>query len=478
MSSTCLDHAADLVVGVGPVGGEDVDLADEQLLLVGRQLIPLLQQVVGPGRQLGVLRDHAELLLVGEDRLAQLVPALVEQVHVADLLDPLRRRVVRRVDAAGHVVDEERLVRVDRGDALHVVDRVVGHRGDQVPARVADVRIDRRGVAEQVRLPLVGVAADEAVEVVEAHAGRPLVERPGLARLELGRVVVLAEPRGPVAVVLQDPADRRLVPRHDAVVAGVAGRLLGDDAEAHRVVVAPGDQRGARRRAQRRRVEVGVAQAVRGDAVEVRRRDHAAEGAGDAEAGVVGHDQQHVRRALGRHDARGPVRLRLRGVALDLAVKLRRGRRKLLPGNRRRGLGRARRRLRLRGIGRGLLRRCPEDDGAHRGNDLHALGSGHRSLLLVGLPRSACHLGRSRFRVRRLRPDGFNRARASWSGLERLRAGIHSPLFVDHGLDNPVTPQNEADQIDPRAPRSDCVRRVHARATKIKRSKGRTMGSR
>jgi hypothetical protein len=31
-----------------------------------------------------------------------------------------------------------------------------------------------RRVAEQVRLPLVGVAADEAVEVLEAHAGRPL----------------------------------------------------------------------------------------------------------------------------------------------------------------------------------------------------------------------------------------------------------------------------------------------------------------
>ena len=30
-----LDHAADLVVGVGDVGGEDLDLADEQLLLVG-----------------------------------------------------------------------------------------------------------------------------------------------------------------------------------------------------------------------------------------------------------------------------------------------------------------------------------------------------------------------------------------------------------------------------------------------------------
>ena len=289
-----------------------------------------LQQVVRPRRELGVLRDHAEPLLVGEDGLAQLVPALVEQVHVADLLDPLRRRVVRRVDGAGHVVDEERLLRVDRGDALHVLDRIVGHRRDQVPARLAEVGVDRRGVAEQVRLPLVGVAADEAVEVVEAHAGRPLVERPGLARLELRRVVVLAEPGRPVAVVLEDLADRRLVPGHDAVVAGIAGRLLGDDAEAHRVMVAPGDQRRARRRAQRGRVEVGVAQAVGGDPVEVRRRDHAAEGAGDAEAGVVGHDQQHVGRALGRHDARRPVGRRLRGVALDLAAELLRRRRQLL----------------------------------------------------------------------------------------------------------------------------------------------------
>ena len=51
---------------------------------------------------------------------------------------------------------------------------------------LADVGIDRRGVAEQVRLPLAGVAADEAVEVLEAHADRPLVERPGLAGLEAG----------------------------------------------------------------------------------------------------------------------------------------------------------------------------------------------------------------------------------------------------------------------------------------------------
>ena len=85
---------------------------------------------------------------------------------------------------------------------------------------IAHVGIDRRGVAEQVRLPLAGVTADEAIEVLEAHAGRPLIERAGLARLPVRRVVVLAEPGRAVAVVQQDPADRRVVLADDAVVAG------------------------------------------------------------------------------------------------------------------------------------------------------------------------------------------------------------------------------------------------------------------
>ena len=82
-----------------------------------------------------------------------------------------------------------------------------------------DIRVDRRGVAEQVRLPLARVAADEAVEVFEAHAGRPLVERAGLARRPGRRVVVLAEPGRAVAVLQQDAADRRAVPADHAVIA-------------------------------------------------------------------------------------------------------------------------------------------------------------------------------------------------------------------------------------------------------------------
>ena len=71
-----LDDAADLVVGVGDVGGEDFDLPKEQLLLVGVELVPFLDQVLRPRRQLGILRNDAEFLLVREDRLPQLVPAL------------------------------------------------------------------------------------------------------------------------------------------------------------------------------------------------------------------------------------------------------------------------------------------------------------------------------------------------------------------------------------------------------------------
>ena len=55
--------------------------------------------------------------------------------------------------------------------------------------------------------------------------------------------------------------------------------------------------------------------------VQRRRRDHATEGAGHTVAGVVGHDQQHVGRALGRHHAGRPVGLGLQDVALDLAAE-------------------------------------------------------------------------------------------------------------------------------------------------------------
>ena len=63
-------------------------------------------------------------------------------------------------------------------------------------------------------------------------------------------------------------------------------------------------------------MELGVTQASIGDAVQRRGRNDAAEGAADAIALVVGHDQQHVGGALGRHDARQTPGGRVLGVSL------------------------------------------------------------------------------------------------------------------------------------------------------------------
>ena len=210
------------------------------------QGIPL-RQILRPRRQLGIGGHDAEPLLVGEDGLAQFVPAAVEQVLVADLLDPLRRRMMGRVCAARDVIDEERLVGRDLLELLHVLDGVVGHRRGEIPTGMPLEGVDGRRVAEQVRLPLARVAADEAVEIIEAHPVGPLIERPGLAGLVKGRVVVLAEPRGRVPVFLEDLADRAGILPDDRIVAREPRRRLAHNPKAGHVMVASGDQSGARR---------------------------------------------------------------------------------------------------------------------------------------------------------------------------------------------------------------------------------------
>ncbi len=248
----CLDDAADFVVGVRRVAGEDLRLPRIELLLQEGKRVPL-RQLVRPGRELGVGRDHAEAFLVGKDLVAHLLPAHVELA--LELGDPLLGRLMRRVGAARNVVHEERLVGRHRVEAAHVLDRLVREVGGEVVAGLPDPREDLRVIAEQIRLPLVGLAAHEPVEVLEAHPRWPLVEGAGDAVLEARRIVILAEPRRGVAVFREDAADRRVLGPDDRVVAGIARREFRDHAKADRVVVAAGDQRRPRRRAQRGRVE-------------------------------------------------------------------------------------------------------------------------------------------------------------------------------------------------------------------------------
>ena len=232
-----------------------------------------------------------------------------------------------------------------------MLDGFVGHRRLQVPAGIALEGIDRRRIAEEVGLPLAGIAADKAIEVIETHTRRPLIERPSLACLEERRVVVLAEPGRRISIVPEDRTDGRLLDRDNGIIAGIARSDFADHAEADGVMIAAGDECRARRRAQRGRVEIRVAQAALGDAVHGGRRYDAAECARSAETLVIGHDQQNVGSALRRYDARRPPGRRLGGLLLDHAAKGRIGRRKLLAADRRRRFGRARYAVHL-------LRRC------------------------------------------------------------------------------------------------------------------------
>ena len=204
-------------------------------------------------------RDHAQLLLALERFVADRVPALVELALV--LVGPFLRHVVRRMRRAGRVIDEERLVRRHRLLRLHPVDRLVGHvHGEVVVLHLRRVDLDRAVVDE--RVPLVGLTADEAVELVEALVRGPAVERARDAGFPGGGLVPLAERAGTVAIEPQHLRQRRHAVRILPGVAGEGGRALHDRAGIHGVVVPSGLERVARRRAQRRRVEVVEAHAA------------------------------------------------------------------------------------------------------------------------------------------------------------------------------------------------------------------------
>ena len=126
------DQPADLVVGVLGEAGEGFHLALEEPLLLGAHVVPR-GDLLGPRRELGVGRDHAQLLLPREGLLAQLVPAAAELALV--LRDPLLGHVVRGVRRAGGEVHVERLVRRERLLGADPVDRLVGHVRGEVVAR-------------------------------------------------------------------------------------------------------------------------------------------------------------------------------------------------------------------------------------------------------------------------------------------------------------------------------------------------------
>ena len=291
-----VEQAADVVIGVLEEPGVDLHLPlQDRLQLLGHVLVG--GDLLMPGRELGVGRDHPELLLPRERLLTQHIPPGGEPTTVA--IRPLLGNLVGRVGGPRRVVDEERLVGHEGLLLPHPADGLVGHvLGEVIALLRGRRRLDRRGPLVQARVVLVGLATDESVEVLEPASRRPAVERSHLARLPDRHLVALAELGRAVAVEQQRLGERRSIVGPHRAVARSRGRELGDGAHPDRVVVAAGQQRLPGGGAQGRGVEAGELQACRRKPVSVRCRARTAERARRPEADVVQQDDQHVRRTL------------------------------------------------------------------------------------------------------------------------------------------------------------------------------------
>ena len=153
-------------------------------------------------------------------------------------------------------------------DCLRVADeleRLVGEVLGEVVALLGQVRlVDVVVVLDQVGIPLVGLAADEAVEAVEAARERPVALRGAHRPLVDRDVVVLADPERVPAVLAQDLGHGTRSPSGCARCGpGSPVAPSAIVANAVLVVVAAGQEARARRRAQRRRVPLRVGQPVR-----------------------------------------------------------------------------------------------------------------------------------------------------------------------------------------------------------------------
>ena len=154
------------------------------------------------------------------DDLAVVLPAAVELALV--LISPLLRHMVRRMTGAGGVVEEEGFVGGVDVRVLDELDRLVGQIDAQMVAVLRQCGLlDLVVVVGQFRIPLVGLATEEAVVALEAATKRPAVVGAGGGGVLGRRQVPFAHTEGVVAFLYQHLADHAPIEGQNAVVAGV-----------------------------------------------------------------------------------------------------------------------------------------------------------------------------------------------------------------------------------------------------------------
>ena len=279
------------------------------------QVALLLRRVVVPGphvvvarRQLGAGRHHAQRQLLGQPALALHIPPGGKNGVVA--ADQPGRRLMRGMHCAQRQPAQPGRLRQFRHMPGQEADGLVHQVFRQVIALLRRTRrLNRRVVAHKFRRVLVRRRIHEAVEAVEPAGQRPAIERPGAAAFGQRGDVPLAQHVGAVAVRAQHFCQRPGFLADLAAIPGKTAVEVRQAANPRRVVVAPGQQRGAGGGAHRRGMEAGIAQPLGRQPVDRRRAHRGAEAAEVGEAGIVEQHQQDVRRTLGRAGWCRPVRL-------------------------------------------------------------------------------------------------------------------------------------------------------------------------
>src|SRR5262249_35843220 len=180
-------------------------------------------------------------------------------------------------------------------------------------------------------LPLISLAADKAVEVIESLQSWPAIERAGNTLLPIGDIVVLAEESRAIAVLPNDLRNHRAASRNRSGVPWATTTELGDATGSRRMMIATSQQRRARRRTKSRRMETRILKSPRRQLVEIRSWYLATESSPLSEATIINQDNQNVRCTSRRFDHRNLRRRRVFGQLLDLASERRLWRRQDRP---------------------------------------------------------------------------------------------------------------------------------------------------
>src|SRR5438552_5185396 len=213
---------------------------------------------------------------------------------------------------------------------LHPGKRLVRHVDREVVIRIVR-RLDENGSVKNSGRPLIGLATDETVELIEAGMRRPPVEGARDRDFPWRRFVILAECSGAVAIQSQHFCKRRHALRADAGITWKRSREFHDRAGIVHVMIATRQQRSASWRTKRSSMKIVVTQARGRELLRCLHFAGSTKRARLSEADVVQQNNDDVWSSLGRFDLKTRRRLGVTSFQFCNRRRLRLGHRENTP---------------------------------------------------------------------------------------------------------------------------------------------------